>query len=124
MNNTANIEQIHKLARGVKAAALLSLATNLYELYRFFSSPAGFQALVPFALGLVGTLLIWQLGSALQAGKKQALYLWLGLLLIGILRMVTDDVPFSFNLLTIILLGLIGSITGQLTRWTRNGSLA
>ena len=114
---------MQKMVNGVKLAFFLSLATNIYQVYGFMNEPGELLGGVSIALGIVGTLLIWQFSRALQAEKKQALYYWLGLLLAGYIRWVFVDATFNLNLVSIVLMILAIVFTLRIVNWVKNKSL-
>ena len=78
---------------------------------------------IDIALGIIGTILIWQFSKALLAEKKQALYYWLAVALLGYSRWIFVDATFDFNVLSMILLSLAVMLTLRIVSWTRNGAL-
>lgn len=122
-NNTTTLEQIQKMANGVKLAALLSLATNIYEMYGYLNEPTGFQNAISLVVGMIGTILIWLFGRELQAQKKQALFYWVGLLVMGMGRLLFSGAALSLNVLSIALVVLLAVMTSRLVVWTRNKAL-
>jgi hypothetical protein len=121
-NGTKNRAQITKMTTGVRVAFFLSLLTNAYDLYRFIMPGTPRQGL-SIALGIVGTLLIWQLSRELRAEKKQAMYYWLALILLGYARWAFVDAAFRLSVFSIFLLGLAIMITFRMASWMRNGML-
>ena len=73
--------------------------------------------------GVLGTALIWQLGRELRAGKKLALYYWLGLLLVGTSRWVFEDATFELNIVSMVILALVIGITLKMVFWARSRML-
>ena len=114
---------MQKMVNGVKLAFFLSLATNIYQVYGFMNEPGELLGSVSIALGIVGTLLIWQFSRALQAEKKQALYYWLGLLFTGYVRWIFVDGAFSLNVFSIMLIVVAAVFTLRIVNWIRNRSL-
>ena len=114
---------MQKMIDGIKVAVFLSLATDLYEVYRFVNEPGGFRQGISTALGILITALIWQFGRALRAEKKQALFYWLIAVAVGMVRWIFIDATFSLNVLSILLLALFVTLTLRVVVWTRNGLL-
>jgi hypothetical protein len=123
-NNAKNHEPVRRMAASIKTVLFLSLATNVYDLYRFIDQPEGIREASSIALGILGTLLIWQFGKELRAEKKQALVYWLAAVFAGLVRWIVIDAAFSLNILSIFLLGLSLILTLRITLWTRNGLLS
>ena len=114
---------MQKMKDGIKVAFFLSLANNIYEVYGFINEPSGFRRGISIALGIIATLLIWQFSRELQAQKRQALYYWLALGLIGYSRWIFIDATFNLNVVSIILMLLTVIFTLRITNWVRNKSL-
>ncbi len=76
------------------------------------------------AIGILGTILIWLASKELRAEKKQALYFWLALILIGSFRWVFVDAAFDLNIITFTLLLFVFMLTLRIVMWTRDGVLA
>jgi hypothetical protein len=121
--NSNNHASMQKVINGIKVAVFLSLATDVYEVYGFLNDPGGFRKGISIALGILGTVLIWQFGRALRAEKKQALFYWLIAILAGMVRWIFIDATFSLNVLSILLLALFVTLTLRVVVWTRNGLL-
>lgn len=111
---------MRKMVDGMKLAVFLSLASNAYDVYSFMNEASGFRKGISIALGIIGTLLIWQFSRELQAEKKQALYYWLALGLTGYIRWVFVDSAFKLNVVSIILMLLTIIFTMRIVIWTRN----
>ena len=118
--NAKNRELVQKTVNSMKMVALLSLATNVYQLYGFFDKAGNVRQLPGIALGIVGTILIWLFARQLQAEKKQALYYWLMVVAIGMVRWIFVDAVFNLNILTIILISMVVSFTLRMTGWVRS----
>ena len=114
---------MQKMIAGIKIAIFLSLANNAYESYKFVNEPDGFRKGISIALGILGTILIYQFGRELREEKKQALFYWLAVVVVGIVRWIFIDAAFSFNALSILLLALFAVLTLRVIVWTRNGLL-
>jgi hypothetical protein len=124
INNIAkNHQPVRRLAASIRTVVFLSLATNIYEIYRFINQPEGIREGLSIALGILGTILIWQFGKELQAEKKQALLYWLAAVFAGLIRWIFIDVTFNFNIFSVLLLVLSVVLTLRITLWTRNGLL-
>jgi len=121
--NSKNQVFMQKMKDGIKLAVFLSLATNIYEVYGFVNDPSGFRKGISIALGIIATLLIWQFSKELQAEKRQALYYWLVLSLIGYIRWIFIDATFSLNVVSILLMLLTIVFTSRIVLWVRNKSL-
>ena len=100
--NAKNQESVRKMADNMKTVFYLSLATNVFEIYRFMSASREVRQGIGIALGIIGTILLWQLSKALKAEKKKALSYWLAVGLIGYSRWIFVDATFDFNVLSII----------------------
>ena len=121
--NAKNQQSVRKMADSMKTVFYLSLATNAYDVYRFMSAPGEIRQGIGIVLGIIGTILIWQFGKALRAEKKQALYYWLVVGLLGYSRWIFVDATFDLNILSMILLSLAVMLTLRIAFWTRNGAL-
>ena len=121
--NVKNQQAVQNMAGQIRAAFFLSLLTNLYELYDFFNSAGDLRQGVSIMLGVLGTGLLWFISKELRAGKKLALYYWLGLLLAGASRWVLVNAALEWNILSMVLLALLTGITLKLVVWTRNSVL-
>lgn len=121
--NAINQAPVRKMADSMKTVVYLSLAVNAFEIYRFIREPAGVRQGISIALGIVGTILIWQFGRELQAEKKQALIYWLVIGLLGYVRWVFVDATFDFNILSMILISFAIFLTLRILTWVRNGLL-
>jgi hypothetical protein len=121
MVNNANTQQaVQKMANGIRVAFFLSLLTDLYDIYHFINTSGDFRQGMSIALGVLGTGLIWQFGRELRAGKKLALYYWLGLLLVGTSRWVFVDAAFELSIVSMVILALIIGITLKMVVWARS----
>jgi hypothetical protein len=123
VKNAKNQESVRKMAGSMKTVFYLSLATNVFDIYRFMSSSGEIRQGIGIVLGTIGTILLWHLGKMLWAEKKQALYYWLGMGLLGYSRWIFFDDTFDLNVWTIILLSLAIVITLRIVLWIRNGAL-
>ena len=121
--NVKNQQAVQNMAGQIRAAFFLSLLTNLYELYDFFNTAGDLRQGVSIMLGVLGTGLLWFISKELRAGKKLALYYWLGLLLAGASRWVLVNAALEWNILSMVLLALLTGITLKLVVWTRNSVL-
>jgi hypothetical protein len=121
--NSKKHASMQKMIAGIKVAVFLSLATDVYEVYGFVNEPGGFRKGISIALGILGTVLIWQFGRALRAEKKQALFYWLIAVVVGMGRWIFIDATFSLNVLSLLLLALFVTLTLRVVVWTRNGLL-
>jgi hypothetical protein len=121
--NSKKHASMQKMIAGIKVAVFLSLATDVYDVYGFVNEPGGFRKGISIALGILGTVLIWQFGRALRAEKKQALFYWLIAVAVGMVRWVFIDATFSLNVLSLLLLALFATLTLRVVFWTRNGLL-
>ena len=122
-NNAQTQEHVRKMADIIKTVFYLSLATNAYDIYRFMSAPGEVRQGISIALGLTGTILLWQFSKALRAEKKNALYYWLAVGLLGYSRWIFVDATFDFNALSAILLSFAVILTLRIISWMRNGAL-
>ena len=121
--NSKNYTSLQKVIDGIKVAIFLSLGNDVYEVYKFVSEPGGFRKGISIALGILGTILIWQFGRELRAEKKHALFYWLIAVVAGMFRWIFIDATFSLNVLSILLLALSVTLTLRVVIWTRNGLL-
>jgi hypothetical protein len=121
--NSNNRALMQKTINGIKVAIFLSLATDVYEVYGFVNESGGLRKGISIALGILGTVLIWQFGRALRAEKKQALFYWLIAVAVGMVRWIFIDATFSLTVLSILLLALFVTLTLRVVVWTRNGLL-
>jgi len=121
--NSKNHTSMQKMIDGIKVAIFLSLANDVYEVYKFVSEPGGFRKGISVALGILGTILIWQFCRELRAEKKHALFYWLIAVVAGMFRWIFIDATFSLNVLSILLLALSVTLTLRVVIWTRNGLL-
>ena len=111
------------MADGVKLAVFLSLADNLYEIFHFMREPKGIVQAISILLGIVGTFLIWQCSKELRAEKKQALYYWLAMGLIGYVRWIFIDETFDMNVASILVMSVMIIFALRIFIWVRNKSL-
>jgi hypothetical protein len=124
MDNTATNQQaVRKMANGIRFAFFLSLITDIYDIYRFMTASGGLRQGISIAIGILGTVILWQLASTLRAEKKQALYHWLILLFIGAIRWIFVDAAFTLNVFSMVLLALAVMFTLRMIFWMRNGVL-
>jgi hypothetical protein len=123
-NNVENQQAVQKMANQIRFAFFLCLLTSLFEVYHFLNSSGELRQGMSIALGLLGTGLIWQVGRELRAGKKLALYYWLGMLFIGTSRSVFLDAPFEWNIVSMAILALATGITLRMVFWARSSVLA
>ena len=119
-NNVKNQQAVQKMAKEIRIAFILSTLTNLYDIYHFLNTFGEFRQGMSIMFGVVGTGLIWQLGRELRAGKKLALYYWLGLLLVGVSRWIFVDAAFKLSIISIVILVLAIVVTVKMAFWTRN----
>ena len=119
-NNVKNQQAVQNMANQIRVAFFLSLLTNLYEIYHFINTSGEIRQAMSITFGVLGTALLWQLGRELRAGKKLALYYWLGLLLAGTSRWVFFDAAFELNIVSIVILALAMGITLKMVFWARN----
>lgn len=122
-NNVANHQAVRKMANGIRFAFFISLITNMYDIYRFITMSGELREGISIALGILGTMLLWQLSSKLQAEKKQTLYYWLALLFIGYIRYIFVDAAFSLSIVSMGLLLFAIMLTLRIVFWMRNGVL-
>jgi hypothetical protein len=111
---------VKKMANQIRVAFFLSLLTNLYDMYHFINASGELRQGMSIMLGILGTGLIWLMGRELHAGKKLALYYWLGLLLVGTARWVFVDAAFQWNILSIVVLAFVIGMTPKMVFWTRS----
>ena len=123
-NNATNQEPVHKMAGIMRNVAFLSLAVNVFEIYRFIREPGELLQIISIVLSIAGTLLIWLFSKALGQAKKQALYYWLAACLLGYIRWVFIDARFELNAISIILITLFIIFTVRFITWVKNGLLA
>ncbi len=123
-HNAKNQQAVQKMANQIRVAFFLSLLTNLYDIYHFINASGELRQGMSITLGALGTGLIWLIGKELRAGKKLALYYWLGLLLAGTSRWVFLDAAFEWNILFIVILALVIGMTLKIVFWTRSRVLA
>ena len=123
-HNAKNQQAVQKMANQIRVAFFLSLLTNLYDIYHFIDASGELRQGMSITLGALGTGLIWLIGTELRAGKKLALYYWLGLLLVGTSRWVFVDTAFEWNIFSMVILALIIGITLKMVFWTRSRVLA
>jgi hypothetical protein len=121
--NAKNREALFKMAGSIRTVFFISLAVNAYEVYGFVSQPAGVRQGLSIALGILGTVLVWQFGTQLRAEKKSALPYWLAAVLAGMIRWIFIDATFNLNVFSILLLSLSIFLTLRIVSWTRNGLL-
>jgi len=114
---------MQKMIDGIKFAAFLSLANNVYEVYKFVNELSGFRKGISIVLGILGTVLIYQFGRELREERKQALFYWLATVVVGLVRWIFVDATFDLNVLSILLLALSIIPTLRVVVWTRNGLL-
>jgi hypothetical protein len=95
----------------------------MYDLYRFVSSSGELCQGISIALGIIGTMLIWQFSKALRAERKQALCYWLAVGLLGYSRWIFVEATFAYNVWSFILLSLAVILTLRIMSWTRSGAL-
>ena len=108
------------MANGIRVAFFLSLLTDMYDVYHFVNASGELRQGMSITLGVLGTGLIWQLGRELRAGKKLALYYWLGLLLVGAWRWVFVDAAFELSIVSMVILALAIVITLKMVFWARS----
>ena len=119
-NNVKNQRAVQKTANEIRVAFLLSLLTNLYDIYHFLNTSGEVRQGMSILVGVLGTGLLWQLSRELRAGKKLALYYWLGLIFVGTSRWVFLDAAFELSIVSIVVLTLAMAITLKMASWTRN----
>ena len=122
--NAISRESIYKMAGAMRNAAFLSLAVNVFEIYRFIREPGELLQIISIVLSIAGTILIWLFSKALGQAKKQALYYWVAACLLGYIRWVFIDARFELNAISIILITLFIIFTVRFITWVRNGLLA
>jgi hypothetical protein len=76
-SSTLNEASIIKMAIIMRNVFFISLAINIFEIYRFIREPGQVRDLISIGLGILGTVFIWLLSRAIGQGKKEALYYWL-----------------------------------------------
>ena len=118
-SNANNQQAVQKMANQIRIAFFLSLLTNLYDIYRFIDTSGELRQGMSVLFGVLGTGLVWLIGRELRAGKRLALYYWLGLLLVGTSRWVFLDGAFEWNILSMVVLALGITITLKMVVWTR-----
>jgi hypothetical protein len=118
--DTKHQQAVQKMANQIRVAFFLSLLTNLYDIYGFINTSGELRQGMSILFGFLGTGLIWLLGRELRAGKKLALYYWLGLLLVGTSRWVFVDAAFELNILSMVILALGITITLKMVVWARS----
>jgi hypothetical protein len=121
--NAKNRQLVQKTVNSMRMVALLSLITNAYELYGFLNTTGTVRQMPSITLGIIGTMLIWLFAGQLQAEKKQALYYWLAVIAIGMVRWVFVAAVFDINILSIILISMVVVFTLRMTGWVRSGAL-
>ena len=119
-NNVNDQQAVQKMSNQIGVAFFLSLLTNLYDIYHFINTSGEFRQGMSITFGVLGTALIWQFGRELRAGKKLALYYWLGLLLVGTSRWVFVDAAFELNIVSMVILALAIGITLKMVFWARS----
>jgi hypothetical protein len=123
-HNAKNQQAVQNMANRIRVAFFLSLLTNLYDIYHFINASGELRQGMSITLGALGTGLIWLIGKELRAGKKLALYYWLGLLLAGTSRWIFLDAVFEWNILSIVILAFVIGMTLKMVFWTRSRVLA
>jgi predicted neutral ceramidase superfamily lipid hydrolase len=118
--NAKNRKLVQRTVNSMKMVAVLSLITNLYQVYGFVNAAGDVRQMLSIALGIAGTILIWQLAIQLQAGKKQSLYYWLMVIAVGMIRWIFVDAIFELNILSIILISMVAIFTMRMTVWVRS----
>jgi len=121
--NAISRESVHKMADGLRAVVFLSLAVTAIEIYGSSREPGEIRQGISIALGILGTILIWQFSRELRAEKKQALFYWLATCLLGYVRWVFVDATFDLNILSMILISLAVILTLRIITWVQNGLL-
>lgn len=119
-----NQNAVQKMAGSMRTVFFLSLITNAYDVYRYASTPGDLRQGLSIALGIIGTALIWQLSRELQVGRKQALYCWLAVAMLGYARFIFLDGTFELNALTTVLISLTFGLTMRFVLWMRKGVLS
>ena len=118
-----NQTAVQKMAGSMRTVFFLSLATNAFDVYRFASAPGELRQGINAALGILGTIMVWQLSRSLRAGKKQSLFYWLAMVVLGYTRFIFVDAAFELNILTVLLICSAIVLTLKIFLWTRNGAL-
>lgn len=121
--NAKDREAVWKFANGVRTAFFLSVIINIYDVYRFINASGEIRQGIGIALGILGTILLWLVSRELRTEKKQALYFWLGMGLLGYFRGVFIDDAFDVNVISILILFFVIAVTLRMAIWTRNGVL-
>ncbi len=119
-NNVKNQKAVQKMANEIRVAFFLSLLTNLYDIYQFIDNSGEVRQGLSILLGVLGTGLIWHVGRELRAGRKLALYSWLGLLLAGASRWIFIDAAFELNIFSMVMVAFVIGVTLKLVFWTRS----
>jgi hypothetical protein len=116
--------EIAKAINPIRLGAVIGLLSAIYESYRFFSQ-GDFQA-----LRIVGAIVTLIIGGALffttvllKRESKHALTVAAFAIGLGIIRWVVIDKAFTFNIMSIVLLGVFAGFLGQFVRWIRAGAL-
>jgi len=122
-NQEKDLKSIHNMADGMRIAFYLSLAVTIYEVYNFLSQAMASRQSINVALGVVGTLLLWQFSRKLGEAKKQALFYLLAIGLLGYTRSILDDGSLTLNFLAIALIAVFVMFTVRIVIWTRRGLL-
>jgi len=122
-NKEKELGSIHNMADGIKMAFYLSLAVTIYEVYKFLGRVMDTRQSINIVLGIVGTLLLWQLSRKLGETKKQAVFYWLAVVLLGYTRLILDDGYRILNLPSIALIVLFVVFTVRMVVWVRRGLL-
>jgi hypothetical protein len=123
-HNAKHQQAVQNMANQIRVAFFLSLLTNLYDMYHFINASGEFRQGMSITLGALGTGLIWLIGKELRAGKKLALYYWIGLLLVGTSRWIFLDAAFEWNILSIVILAFVIGMTLKMVSWARSRVLA
>ena len=114
---------MQRMANSMRTVFYISLMINIYDIYRFFNTAGEVRKGVSISLGIIGTILIWQFGRELRAGKKEALSYWLAAVMTGMIRWIFVDATFTFSIFSILILALSAILTLRVTLWTRSGLL-
>ena len=116
--------EMAKAINPIRLGAVIGALSAIYEAYRSFSQ-SDFQALR--IIGMIVTLII---GGALffttvllKKESKHALTVAALAMGLGMIRWVFIDKAFSFNIMSIVLLGIFAGFLGQFVRWIRAGAL-
>ena len=112
-----------KIGEGMRTVLYLCLATNAFDLYRFAGAPADLRHGLGAAMGILGTIMVWQAGKNLRAAKKQALPYWLAMAILGYARFIFVEGTFELNPLTLVLMLSALGLTSRMFVWSRNGAL-